>query len=128
MIGAPRSSGSDTTDDLTASDPAATDEFDTSMIENQLKIGSGNSVTDSVGQPSSIFGDDTFDDKINMDFDLMTSDLEVTPGADISKLGISSKLGGDIGDDLDIDLLEDLITKDGSKIVDSKPDDPDEPR
>jgi len=123
MIGGSASRSSDTTDDHTASDPVgANDPIPHSSV--------------------AIFGDDAFE-KINMDFDLSakprSSDTSVASdmlfeklynselgGAselkgmigignspeDNSKIGISSKLG-DIGDELNMDLLEDNLFPNG---------------
>jgi len=124
MIGGSASRSSDTTDDHTASDPVGANDCSTNPIPHS-------SVP--------IFGDDAFE-KINMDFDLSgesskprSSDtslasemfleklynselkgmieMENSP-EDNSKIGISSKLG-DIGDELNMDLLEDNLFPNG---------------
>jgi len=147
-----RSSGSGSTDELTASDPAAPD----NEFSSGVNLSGIHSPPGPTANSPPIFGDDAFD-KIDMDFDL-SNDLDVSNPASSSlglkpsafpsscdnsvnsetllekmvlsdldgepelkgmvgvtnspeentKMGMSSKLG-DIGDELDMDLFDDLL-------------------
>lgn len=167
MIGgsSKRSSGSGSTDELTASDPAAPD----NEFSSGVNLSGIHSPPGPTANSPPIFGDDAFD-KIDMDFDL-SNDLDVSNPASSSlglkpsgfpsscdnsvnsetllekmvlseldgeselkgmigetnspeenmKMGISSKLG-DIGDELDMDLFDDLLPDgDGGKNNNQQP-------
>eukprot|EP00531_Pseudo-nitzschia_arenysensis_P006721 CAMPEP_0116126856 /NCGR_PEP_ID=MMETSP0329-20121206/6544_1 /TAXON_ID=697910 /ORGANISM="Pseudo-nitzschia arenysensis, Strain B593" /LENGTH=844 /DNA_ID=CAMNT_0003620945 /DNA_START=569 /DNA_END=3103 /DNA_ORIENTATION=- len=146
-----RSANSDSTDELTASDPATTDDFNYANAIDNSNFNNMNGRSSPTVQSSSLFGDDAFD-KINMDFDsiMANNDLDTSNNLSTSyntggkggihssdtsvnsemlfdklnaELGGTSELKGmghspgenskgklgDIGDELDMELLDALM-------------------